>query len=602
MPKVLVLPDHVASQIAAGEVVERPSSVVKELVENAIDAGSTMIEIAISSGCRDIRVADDGYGMTAEDTVLAFHRHATSKLKSADDLWSLQTMGFRGEALPSIASVSRVICSTRTKDSETGTKVAAYDGQVQAVETGCAKGTVIEVFDLFYNVPARLKFLRKPQTEFAQIFDTVQALAIAFNNVAFSLISDGEVIMRTAGSGQLQQALVESKFFSGQEELLKVESNNSLNGTRVIGFVARPKHFRGDRKGIVSIVNNRPVRCPLTLKALDNAYNDLIPRGRYPLAAIFVTIDPAEMDINVHPTKKEIKYTKANDIYLSIYRAIKDSTSKVFQTEPRMLDIQPEMSDVASSLTIAEPVNRFDYSATRQLDLSDRLSYIPPVSRSASSTSAAQTTTGIATAPAPQTPATLPPDWRLLGYLQNTYFLLETSEGLEIVEQHIAHERVLYERLLANQKSNDTRADNIQKLALPLPLDLSNEQQAWLSDNIKLMNSLGFNFDIKDAQSACIQLPASLAQANRRETIQAIIESLRVDDALTEGNLDPRLEATKSVACQSAIKNGMQLNQSDIIDLLAAWDKTPRNDTCPHGRPVRLKLSMEKLFQMFHPA
>lgn len=601
MPKVLVLPDHVASQIAAGEVVERPSSVVKELVENAIDAGSTMIEIAISSGCRDIRVADDGCGMTAEDAVLAFHRHATSKLKSADDLWTLQTMGFRGEALPSIASVARVICTTRTKDADTGTKVEAFDGQVQAVETGCAKGTTIEVFDLFYNVPARLKFLRKPQTEFAQIFDTVQSLAIAFNNVAFSLINDGEVIMRTAGSGQLQQALIESKFFSGQEELLKVESNNSLNGTQVVGFVARPKHFRGDRKGIVSIVNNRPVRCPLTLKALDNAYNDLIPRGRYPLAAVFVTIDPAEMDINVHPTKKEIKYTKANDIYLSIYRAIKDSTSKVFQSEPRILDIQPETADAAPSLTIAEPVNKFDYSGTRQLDLSARLSYVPPVSRSGSST-AAQATAGIALAPAPEAPATLPPDWRLLGYLQNTYFLLETGEGLEIVEQHIAHERVLYERLLANQKSNDTRADNIQKLALPLPLDLSNEQQAWLSDNIELMNSLGFAFEAKGDQSACTQLPASLAQANRRETIQAIIESLRVDDALTEGNLDPRLEATKSIACQSAIKNGMQLNHSDIIDLLAAWDKTPRNDTCPHGRPVRLKLSMEKLFQMFHPA
>ncbi|MBX9771699.1 MAG: DNA mismatch repair endonuclease MutL [Candidatus Obscuribacterales bacterium] len=238
MPKVLVLPDHVASQIAAGEVVERPSSVVKELVENSIDAGSTMIEIAISSGCRDIRIADDGCGMTPEDAVLAFHRHATSKLKSADDLWSLQTMGFRGEALPSIASVSRMVCTTRTADSETGTKVEAYDGQVKAGETGCAKGTVIEVFDLFYNVPARLKFLRKPQTEFAHIFETVQALAVAFNNVAFSLINDGEVIMRTAGSGQLQQTLVESKFFSGQEELLKVESSINLNGTRVHGFVA----------------------------------------------------------------------------------------------------------------------------------------------------------------------------------------------------------------------------------------------------------------------------------------------------------------------------------------------------------------------------
>lgn len=596
MPKVQVLPDHVASQIAAGEVVERPSSVVKELVENAIDAGSTMIEIAISSGCRDIRVADDGCGMSPEDAVLAFHRHATSKLKSADDLWSLQTMGFRGEALPSIASVSRISCTTRTADVEVGTKVEAYDGQVKATETGCAKGTIIEVFDLFYNVPARLKFLRKPATEFAHIYDTVQSLAIAFNNVAFSLINDGEVVMRTAGSGQLQQALVESKFFAGQEELIKVEST-SPNGTRVQGFVARPKHFRGDRKGIISIVNNRPVRCPLTLKALDNAYNDLIPRGRYPLAAIFVAVDSAEMDINVHPTKKEIKYTKANDIYLSIYRAIKESILNAFNGQPPASSFAPQ-EEIAAALTIAEPVSKFDYSATRQLDLSDRLAYVPPAARNTAT--ATQVAASTVTAPQREAPATLPPDWRLLGYLQNTYFLLETSEGLEIVEQHIAHERVLYERLLAAQKTNDTRADNVQKLALPLPLDLSNEQKAWLSENIELLESLGFAFELNS--SACTQVPATLPQTNRRETIQTIIESLRVDGTGTEGNLDPRLEATKSVACQSAIKNGMQLSQTDIIDLLAAWDKTPRNDTCPHGRPIRLKLSMEKLFQLFHPA
>ncbi|MBX9771700.1 MAG: hypothetical protein K2X29_10030 [Candidatus Obscuribacterales bacterium] len=340
-----------------------------------------------------------------------------------------------------------------------------------------------------------------------------------------------------------------------------------------------------------------PVRCPLTLKALDNAFNDLIPRGRYPLAAIFVTIDPAEMDINVHPTKKEIKYTKANDIYLSIYRSIKDSTSNVFQTLPRVSQFQQEAQD-APALTIAEQVNKFDYATTRQLDLSDRLSYVPPTLRMANAST--QTLGQIATAPT--LPAQLPPDWRLLGYLQNTYFLLETSEGLEIVEQHIAHERVLYEKLLAAQKSNDTRAENIQKLALPLPLDLSGEQQAWLADNLELLSSLGFDFQFNGSISACIQVPASLAQANRRETIQAIIESLRVDDSLTDGNLDPRLEATKSIACQSAIKNGMQLGHADIIDLLAAWDKTPRNDTCPHGRPIRLKLSMEKLFQLFHPA
>ncbi|HEY9711958.1 MAG TPA: DNA mismatch repair endonuclease MutL, partial [Chroococcales cyanobacterium] len=323
MPKVIVLADHIASQIAAGEVVERPSSVVKELVENAVDAGATRVEIAVSADMRDIRIADDGCGMEAEDAVLAFHRHATSKLKSVDDLWRLQSLGFRGEALPSIASVAKVACLTRTRNSSTGHKIEARDGQVSASETGCSPGTVMEITDLFYNVPARLSFLKKASTEFGHVQEIVQALAISYLNVAFHLINDGETTFKTSGQGDLAQAIKETRLFSGKtnrNELCEVQFQDGQ--VEISGLLARPIHFRGDRKGILTIVNGRPVRCPLTLKALDYAYSDLIPRGRYPLAVVKLNVDPSTIDINIHPTKKEIKYSTGNEVYLVVQRAL----------------------------------------------------------------------------------------------------------------------------------------------------------------------------------------------------------------------------------------------------------------------------------------
>ena len=322
MPKISVLPDHIASQIAAGEVIERPASVVKEFVENSIDAGATRIEITVSADCRDIRVADDGCGMESADATLAFQRHATSKLKSADDLWKLDSLGFRGEALPSIASISHMTCTTRTADSLSGCRVRYENGSVSVSETGCSPGTVMEVTDLFHNVPARLSFLKKPATEFGHIQETIQALAIAHPKIAFSLLRHDEVVVHSSGSGDLIRAIVEVVHFSGRESLLEVHYGDARSEIELYGYIARPLHFRGDRKGILSIVNKRPVRCALTYRALDYAYSDLIPRGKYPLAVLHTRINPALVDVNVHPSKKELRYTDGNETYITIQRAI----------------------------------------------------------------------------------------------------------------------------------------------------------------------------------------------------------------------------------------------------------------------------------------
>ena len=630
MPKVLVLPDHIASQIAAGEVVERPASVVKELVENSVDAGATQIEIAVSNDCRDIRIADNGQGMDAEDAVLAFHRHATSKIASADDLWTLRSMGFRGEALPSIASVAKVTGYTRTADAGSGTKVEAAEGAVSATETGCAPGTVIEVADLFYNVPARLKFLKKASTEFAHIHEIVQALAIAYPKITFQLLNRGEVVLKTTGSGKLAQAMQESGFLSGKEELCPVAYAELTHGIAVYGYVARPSHCRGDRKGILAIVNNRPVRCPLTFKALDYAYSDLIPKGKYPLAVLTLTMDPKLVDINVHPTKKEIKYSTGNDVYLAIQRAVVESVrvprpaeepaeegelapAKPGEEGVKLVSVLADsgspgpavdsaaygvasrpagaaLEGAVAESTAARPA-RARATAEQQLRFGDRLSYVPPAARPTLLNPA-----GLAPNRLRATP-TLPSGWRISGYLHSTYILVETYEGLEIVEQHIAHERTIYERLLAAQNSPGRLPENAQRLVISAPLNLSPEQRSTLEENSEALRAIGFEFEFGEGAAVlCTQVPLELAYTDYPVTVQKI-----VDDLASVERAELGLEATKSVACQAAIKNGMPLTEADIIQLLADWEKTPRNDTCPHGRPIRLTFSLEKLFRLFHP-
>lgn len=666
----MVLADHIASQIAAGEVVERPSSVVKELVENSLDSGALQVEVSISADCRDIRIADDGCGMAAEDAVLAFHRHATSKLRNVEDLWSLNSLGFRGEALPSISSVARVTCYTRTKDSAEGTKVEVADGKLICAPTGCAPGTAMEVQDLFYNVPARLNFLKRASTEFGHIQETVQSLAVAYPHVSFALLNQGETVFRTTGSGEMSQSIKECGLFTGREALCAVSPSDESLGLKIEGFVARPLHFRGDRKGILSIVNQRTVRCPLIYKALDYAFSDLIPRGRHPLAVIALTVNPQQLDVNIHPTKKEIKYSNGNEVYVAVQRAL------ISALRPAKLERQEQLQQVAAAsgepgattfggtnyetggfeagreagheagrdwsganagtrdVAVAETPNvpitlslELRPPFNRQLGFRERLAYEARADESASGEgrfgdadtgstprdeqalrspgfqpASPQHTSNIE----PRSESSysssrgsfrLPTGWRIAGYLHNTYVIVETPDGMEILEQHILHERTLYERLLSQQTISGRTTEYGQRLLICQPLDLSPEQQSVLKDHMLLLERLGFEFDCQNGSITCEQVPLELAHKDYATAIQAMIDQLATADGT-----ELELEATKSIACQSAIKNGMPLGHSDLIQLISEWHDTPRNDTCPHGRPVRLKFSMERLFEMFHPA
>lgn len=613
MPKVLVLPDHVASQIAAGEVVERPASVVKELVENSIDAGALHIEIAIASDCRDIRVADDGCGMEPDDAVLAFQRHATSKLVSAEDLFALRTMGFRGEALPSISSIAKVTCYSRPQGAAQGVRIEAAEGQLTSRETGCAPGTAIEITDLFYNVPARLSFMKKASTEFGHIHEIVQSLAIAYPNIVFQLLNEGELVLKTSGSGKLAQVMEEAGFLNGREELVPVTHADMRFGMAVYGYIARPLHFRGDRKYILSVVNNRPVRCPLTYKALEHACADLIPRGKHPIAVLTVKIPPHHIDVNVHPTKKEIKYNNSSDVFLALKRALDDALRAQTQEQPITHSITYSEdgsvatdggSEAANDNGEATPYTMAASGAS--LKVSERESYMPvapPPSPRATFQRIQQL--GFRDKLAAQhnrigtggVSRSLPLGWRLVGYLHNTYFLCETPEGLQIIEQHIAHERVLYEKLLSEQKTPGRLSENVQKLVISAPLNLTATQRAVLTEHMDDLNRLGFDFQLHADAVLCTQIPLELANKDYTTSVQSTIEEL-----LACEGAEFELEATKSVACQAAIKDGMPLSEGEITDLLAAWYNCPRNSTCPHGRPISLSFSKEKLFQMFHPA
>jgi DNA mismatch repair protein MutL len=483
--------------------------------------------------------------------------------------------------------------------------VEALEGTLAATETGCAPGTVIEVMDLFYNVPARLKFLKKPSTEFAHIQETVQHLAISFPKIVFQLLHAGQPVLKTAGSGKLAQAMCEAGFTSGREELCPVTFAELKYGMAIYGYVARPNTYRGDKKAILTIVNNRPVRCPLTFKALDYAYSDLIPKGKSPIAVLTITVEPGLVDVNVHPTKREIKYSNSNDVYLALQRAVVEALKPTESApeepaQPAPAPVAPASrpyasEEVRSGETIvaegkpAEPAASRAVSTVRtteQMRL-DRLS-LPPA-RAGTSQIALPTSVRARV-------GALPVGWRLIGYLKETYFLVETPEGFSIIEQHIAHERVIYERLRAAQETPGRLSESSQRLVISVPLDLSAEQRAAVEEHREILRKLGFDFELQDQSVLCTQVPLELAHKDYATAVQKIVEDL----CLT-GSAEMELEATKSVACQAAVKNGMPLSDMDIAQLVAEWHKTPRNDTCPHGRPIKLDFSMEKLYQLFHP-
>ena len=585
MKRIKQLSKHLANQIAAGEVIERPASVVKELVENSIDAGATKVSVEVTNECRDLRIADNGSGIHPDDILLAFSKHATSKIETDEDLFAISTLGFRGEALSSIISISKLTCTTRTKDFDSGTKVECENSEVKKVQTGCAVGTIMEVKNLFFNLPARLKFLKNPKTEFSYIQELMQALAIVNPQVSFELKNNGKTVLKTAGFSDLKSTIKEVYSQDVVDNLKEVLKTDNLSGFRISGFVSTPDFTRSSKKNYHIYINSRTVKCPVFQKSIDTAYKNLIGYGKYPFVVLNLELPPSEVDVNVHPTKKEVRYKNTNQVFNFIYSAIDMALSNISfgrRTEVEttfsshnvfaLPKVEQEESDdvyvkdedlVQHSLLGVEEKNRWDNKEYEHIQNSP--SSIQPFSPSIVE--------------------------NIIGQYKNTYILIEKEEGLEIVDQHIAEERFIYEKL----KSQKQPAS--QLLFISDVLEVSATEADLIKENKDKFEKFGYGIEfLKDNELIFKKVPQMLSKANPKELLADILENLSGDlDGLEEKILI-------MTSCKASVKAGQKLNIWQMQEIIKNWRTCEKPYTCPHGRPISKVLAHKQIASFFERA
>lgn len=704
--KIIILDEKVANQIAAGEVIERPASIVKELVENSIDAGSTRIQVEIQEGGRRaVRILDNGEGISREDVLTAFERHATSKIREASDLFSIRTLGFRGEALPSIAAVSRVTLQTRTADEPVGTYLKMEGGEIRdRREVGMAVGTEFLVEDLFFNTPARLKYMRTPATELAQISDIFNSIAIARPDIAMSLSHNGRLISRTPGTGRTKDVIFTIYGRELVESLLEIDYEESY--IKVSGFVSRPTVYRSSRKHQSFYVNGRYVRSTQLSRAVGDAYTNLLPENRFPVVFLFVRINPVHVDVNVHPAKSEVKFSRPEMVAEVVTKGIRQvlvrenmlpafrPIEKVWKTpqlsdeaEPSSLfptgelgvpyhadeanregidaaDQEGNVDGPASGEDTPGPVERGMGSADSAEPTPDpsgrenpaqtagrvaerlaNANYQPknwdPLYRndgsgdkrghravpaaSASDSPSAYRESGdreysfsgaepaesdppaytavdsnpskAAEPPAPpQGPGAFIAGLLPIGQIHQTYIIAQGKDGFYVIDQHVAHERVLYEELMETFR---TRGLPSQTLLIPLTLELTLKEIQVILEHEELFNQLGFAVEHFGGNTVMVRaVPKRLDGRPDKdlflEIVDLLLEEKRVSD---RAQLYNKLITTMS--CKGAIKAGERLDQGEMIKLLQNLSKTQNPRFCPHGRPILFHISEHDLLKAF---
>ena len=568
MGRIKQLSKHLINQIAAGEVIERPASVVKELVENSVDAGASKISVEISNECRDIRVADNGSGIHPDDILLAFSKHATSKISTDEDLFDIHTLGFRGEALSSIISIAKLTCTTRTKDFETGTKVKCENSEVKKVETGCAVGTIMEVKDLFYNIPARLKFLKNSNTEFSYIQELVQSIAIANPQTAFELKKNGKTVLKTSGNNELKYTLKELFSNTVTDNLKEVLKTDNLSGMKISGYVSTPDFTRSSKKDFHIYINSRTVKCPIFMKAIDMAYKNLIASGKYPFVVLNLEMPPADVDVNVHPTKKEVRYKNTNMVFNFIMTAIIGGLSNYKeQSRPSFTQqLQPERSENIISFKPSEPPVIFNKDAD-EIFIKDTPSQKPSIPQFI------QTEQKQIFKPAE---TKLPePEENIVGQYKNTYILVEKEDGLEIIDQHIAEERYIYEKLKSEKNIVS------QLLFVSDVLTVSATEAELIKENLDKFERFGYGIEFTgDTELIFRKVPQLIAKANPQEILSDILENIESDiDGLEEKILI-------TTSCKASVKAGQKLSTWQMQEIIKKWRTTKMPYTCPHGRPI----------------
>ena len=630
MSKIIKLSPHVANLIAAGEVVERPASVAKELLENAVDAGATQVTIEIrDGGMTFLRVTDNGCGMEAEDARTAFLRHATSKLKTAEDLAAISTMGFRGEALAAIASVSRVDLMTKTAGALSGTALSLEAGDItEETEAGCPQGTTIIVRDLFYNTPARMKFMKSDTVESGRITATVQAQALAHPQVAFRLLRDGKEVLSTPGTGKLQDAVFG---IYGREFSRMVQVESSWEGYRLHGYVCKPTDARPSRTMQTFFVNGRPVKSRILMAALEEAYRNQIMVGKFPSCVLHLDFPAHLVDVNVHPAKTEVKFLNEKNVFDCVHYGVLGALNQT-PDRPQMQfktpsQAAPQKAAPAKQETFFRTMDAQEFrafqSAIKEAPRPD------PVSAIKTATAVSQTPVvrqmpvmpirDVTPPPMPPIPAEppvppvppvtpIPPapeteqmvmdmpkeiPWRVVGELYNSYIIVEQGEDAFLIDKHAAHERILFEKLKANQESISS-----QILLSPQPLRLQADDRAILLENRELLSSLGFEVEEFGTDTLLIrQIPMDISQDDAAATLEAMAADLAM--GRREKATTVRDEILHTVACKAAIKAGWITEKKELTALVETVMSREELKYCPHGRPICISLSKKQLEKQF---
>ena len=589
MSFVHVLDDNTINKIAAGEVVERPASVIKELVENAIDAKADRIEVEIMAGGTSfMRVSDNGIGMSREDAEKAILRHATSKIVQVDDLQAIATLGFRGEALPSIASVSRFNLQTRQAGAELGTEIKITGGKTTEIgAAGCNLGTTIRVEDLFFNTPTRKKFLKTNNTESGRINEFIIKLAISHPEIAFKLINNNKSSLATPGRGDLKETLQSLYGASVGQSLLPLEFEDE--DIKLWGFVSKPSAIRSSRSWQTFIVNGRIIASRAIAKAIDNAYHALIPKSGYPLIALNIEVPQHTIDVNVHPQKTEMKFEDESRIFKAVYKAVLDAVrpkgqvGQLGQLAAQADHVQQHVEKGLQELNFGQPVMNFPLREEK-----------PAMTWQEGTTALAQDKSVKSVQSVVDEEEKLPTAGMIpIGQVDDTYIIAQDGDSLYIVDQHAAHERVLFDRFSA-------QAEHIpsQQLLVHLILDFSTHESQIIEENLELLAGLGFGLEPSGPnQFRLMEVPADVPSSQAEEFIREVLASMEELHRPTAAELRQAVLAT--TACKAAIKAGFKLNYRQMEILLQELNDTAMPYTCPHGRPTIIKFSSDELAKMF---
>ena len=653
MGRIRILPDLVANKIAGGEVVERPASVVKELLENALDAGGTRLRIELeSAGKKLIRIVDDGIGMGYDDAMLSFERHATSKLREAQDLFSVATLGFRGEALPSIASVSQLMMETRSKEEPTGTRVEITGGRMLNVEEAARPpGTTINVRNLFYNVPARRKFMRSEKTELSHISSVVMHYSLAHLKKSFTLSNERGYLLNASPVDSLQERVYQvfgahtlGKLVELPHQRRSLDVRNSPEVTlapatatehhefRVNGFISTPQVHKLNRNSLYIFVNRRLIRDRLLLRAILKAYHNLIPTGNFPFALLFLKMPFDEVDVNVHPSKTEVRFRHPGFVHDFLRDAIrkrlieakpvatfpvpdathfatsKSSPELQYSGTDRVLkDAQPSPAQLnfRAAPPIDFPMRHMSTENEQPPGLENSVLLANPLGQDTAAAHASTRAHVIEEKPHSRarlvdTPATSMRDLgqlRSLGQIHESFIVASGPTGLWIIDQHVAHERILFERVIAERSRGMIQS---QRLLLPIIVNLKPDQEIKFAQIQKEFSAIGF--EVEPFGNRTIAVKAAPAVLSPQQTEQLMEEVLDTPEnelrELSYEDLERHLAAT--IACHAAIKINTSLDPTKIQWLLDELENTDCPMSCPHGRPVALEYSMEKILRAFH--